>query len=148
VFISIITTTDARFWEWLDSEDISLMPSLIFSFWNKGVNYAEGRAEESYGVIDTSSLDTMIDSLADINSRMPMIKQLRGPYDAPGMWRDDLLCMAKIMDPDFMVYIGRWIPEQLGSINCSSATANARAFPRCFSSQMHSTTGLLPGSTA
>ncbi|HEY9159510.1 MAG TPA: 2-hydroxyacyl-CoA dehydratase family protein [Desulfomonilia bacterium] len=99
-------TTDARFWEWLDSEDISLMPSLIFSFWNKGVNYAEGRAEESYGVIDTSSLDTMIDSLADINSRMPMIKQLRGPYDAPGMWRDDLLCMAKIMDPDFMVYIG------------------------------------------
>ena len=48
----------------------------------------------------------MIDSLADINSRMPMVKQLRGPYDAPGMWRDDLLCASKIMKPDFLVYVG------------------------------------------
>ncbi len=48
----------------------------------------------------------MIDSLADLNSRMPMVKQLRGPYDAPGMWRDDLLFMSKIMKPDFLVYVG------------------------------------------
>ena len=98
-------TTDARFWEWIDSQEISLLPTLIFTFFNEGVNYAEGRADEAYH-IDTSNLDTMIDSLADINSRMPMVKQLRGPYDAPGMWRDDLLFMSKIMKPDFLVYIG------------------------------------------
>ncbi|MDT8271699.1 MAG: 2-hydroxyacyl-CoA dehydratase family protein [Desulfomonilia bacterium] len=98
-------TTDARFWEWIDSQDISLLPTLIFNFWHDGINYAEGRQEETYH-IDTSNLDAMIDSLADINSRMPMVKQLRGPYDAPGMWRDDLLFMAKIMKPDFLVYIG------------------------------------------
>jgi hypothetical protein len=98
-------TTDARFWEWIDSQDISLLPTLIFSFWHEGVVYAEGRQEETYH-IDTTNLDTMIDSMADINSRMPMVKQLRGPYDAPGMWRDDLLCMSRIMKPDFLVYIG------------------------------------------
>ncbi len=98
-------TTDARFWAWIDSQDISLMPTLIFSFWHDGINYAEGRREETYH-IDTTDLNTMIDSMADINSRMPMVKQLRGPYDAPGMWRDDLLFMARIMKPDFMVYIG------------------------------------------
>jgi hypothetical protein len=98
-------TTDARFWEWMDSQEISLLPTLILRFWNEGINYAVGREEEAYH-IDTTNLDTMIDSLADINSRMPMAKQLRGPYDAPGMWRDDLLCASKIMKPDFLVYIG------------------------------------------
>jgi hypothetical protein len=98
-------TTDARFWEWVDSQDISLLPTLIFTFWNEGQEYAKGREDETYH-IDTSSLDTMIDSLADLNSRMPMVKQLRGPYDAKGMWRDDLLFMSKIMKPDFLVYIG------------------------------------------
>jgi hypothetical protein len=98
-------TTDARFWEWIDAQEISLMPTLIFNFWHEGQEYAKGKEDETYH-IDTTSLDTMIDSLADINSRMPMVKQLRGPYDAPGMWRDDLLSLSKIMKPDFLVYIG------------------------------------------
>ena len=98
-------TTDGRFWQWVDSEDISLLPTLIFTFFNKGVNYAEGREDQAYE-IDTSTMDAMIDSLADINSRMPMVKQLRGPYDAAGMWRDDLFFMSKIMQPDLAVYIG------------------------------------------
>jgi len=98
-------TTDARFWEWIDAQEISLLPTLIFSFWHEGLNYAQGRENETYR-IDTTSLDTMIDSIADLNSRMPMVKQLRGPYDASGMWRDDLLFMSRIMKPDFLVYIG------------------------------------------
>lgn len=98
-------TTDGRFWQWVDSEDISLLPTLIFTFFNKGVNYAADREDQTYE-INTSTMDTMIDSLADINSRMPMVKQLRGPYDAPGMWREDLLCMTKLMKPDLAVYIG------------------------------------------
>jgi len=98
-------TTDGRFWEWIDAREISLMPTLIFNFWNEGQEYAKNREEETYR-IDTSSLDTMIDSLADINSRMPMVKQLRGPYDAPGMWRDDVLFLSKIMEPDLLIYIG------------------------------------------
>jgi benzoyl-CoA reductase/2-hydroxyglutaryl-CoA dehydratase subunit BcrC/BadD/HgdB len=98
-------TTDARFWEWLDNNDISLVTSLIFNFFSPGAVYAQGRENECY-TIDTSTMDTMIDSLAGINSRMPMTKQIRGPYDAPGMWRDDLFCMAKLLKPDLMVYVG------------------------------------------
>lgn len=98
-------TTDARFWEWMDAHDISLIPTLIFTFFNQGIPYARGREAECYQ-IDTSTMDTMIDSLCDMNSREPMTKQLRGPYDAPGMWLDDLTCMTKLMKPDFTVYIG------------------------------------------
>ena len=98
-------TTDGRFWQWVDSQDISLLPTLIFTFFNKGINYAEGREDQTYEM-NTSTMDAMIDSLADINSRMPMVKQLRGPYDATGMWRDDLFFMSKIMQPDLAVYVG------------------------------------------
>jgi hypothetical protein len=98
-------TTDGRFWKWIDSQDISLMPTLIFTFFNKGVNYAQGRDDQTYE-IDTSTMDSMIDSLADINSHMPMVKQLRGPYDAEGQWREDLFYMSKIMQPDLAVYLG------------------------------------------
>jgi hypothetical protein len=98
-------TTDGRFWQWVDSQDISLMPTLIFTFFNKGVNYAEGREDQTYE-IDTSTMNTMLDSLADINSHMPMVKQLRGPYDAAGQWREDLFFMTRIMQPDLAVYLG------------------------------------------
>jgi hypothetical protein len=48
----------------------------------------------------------MIDSLGMINSRMPMIKSIRGPYDAPNMWLEDTLGLAKIYKADFIVYNG------------------------------------------
>lgn len=98
-------TTDARMWEFLESKDISHLGSMLFTFWQKEAPYAKGREEEGYE-IDDSSLDSMIDSLAAMNSRMPMVKQIRGPYDMPGMWRDDILNCANIMKPDFVAYMG------------------------------------------
>jgi len=35
-----------------------------------------------------------------------MVKSIRGPYDAPFMWRDDTLALAKIYKADFITYIG------------------------------------------
>lgn len=98
-------TTDARMWDFLDGRDISHLGSLLFGFWQKEMPYAKGREEEGYA-IDDSSLDSMIDSMADMNSRMPMVKQIRGPYDAPQMWRDDIMGMANLMKPDFVAYMG------------------------------------------
>lgn len=98
-------TTDGRFWEWMDANDISLLPTLIFTFFNKGAPYARGREDQTYG-IDTSTMDAMLDSLADINAHMPMVKQLRGPYDAAGQWREDLFQMTGLMQPDLTVYLG------------------------------------------
>jgi hypothetical protein len=38
----------------------------------------------------------MIDSMADINARMPMTRTIRGPYDAPNMWLEDTISLAKM----------------------------------------------------
>jgi len=98
-------TGDARFWEFLNSQDISHLGSLLFTYWQSEMPYAKGREKEGYS-IDDSDLDSIIDSLAAQNSRMPMVKQIRGPYDAPHMWRDDVLGMANLMKPDFVAYMG------------------------------------------
>ncbi|PKN04202.1 MAG: hypothetical protein CVU74_08095 [Deltaproteobacteria bacterium HGW-Deltaproteobacteria-9] len=98
-------TTDMRFWDWAMANDISLFPCIVNTTWNEGINYAKGRETEAYH-IDTTDLDSMIRSLASVNSRMAMNKQLRGPYDAPTQWRDDCLGIAKLMKPDFLVYTG------------------------------------------
>ncbi len=98
-------TTDARFWDWMDAQDISHLGSILFTFWHDNAPYAKGREAESYH-LDPSNMDTMIDSLADQMSRMPMIKQIRGPYDAPGMWLDDLMGAVRLLKPDFVAYIG------------------------------------------
>jgi hypothetical protein len=98
-------TTDARMWSFLESRDISHLGSLLFGFWQKEMPYAQGREKEGYA-LDDSSLDAIIDSLAAMNSRMPMVKQIRGPYDMPGMWRDDILGCANLMKPDFVTYMG------------------------------------------
>ncbi|MBW2636028.1 MAG: 2-hydroxyacyl-CoA dehydratase [Deltaproteobacteria bacterium] len=98
-------TADARFWDWMDSQDISHLGSILFTFWHENAPYAAEREDEAYQ-IDVSTMDTMIDSLASQMSRMPMIKQIRGPYDAPGMWLDDILGAASLSKPDFVAYIG------------------------------------------
>ncbi|MCU0577599.1 MAG: 2-hydroxyacyl-CoA dehydratase family protein, partial [Desulfobacterota bacterium] len=98
-------TTDARFWDWMDMHDISHLGSILFTFWHDDAPYAASRQPESYH-IDDSGMDAMIDSLCGQMSRMPMIKQIRGPYDAPGMWLDDLMGAARILQPDFVAYIG------------------------------------------
>jgi len=48
----------------------------------------------------------MIDSLADINARMPMTRTIRGPYDAPNMWLEDSLSLAKQYSADCCLYNG------------------------------------------
>ncbi|HON38882.1 MAG: 2-hydroxyacyl-CoA dehydratase [Desulfomonilia bacterium] len=98
-------TTDARFWKWMDEQDISHLGSILFTFWHSDAPYARERPGEAYH-IDSSSMEAMVDTLAAQMSRMPMIKQIRGPYDAPGMWLDDLLGAVRLLKPDFVAYIG------------------------------------------
>ena len=94
-----------RYWLWLKNNGVSHIGTMMTDFWQVDAPYAKGREEEGYSV-DTSSLDSMIDSLAAQTSRMPMVKQIRGPYDAPHMWLDDTLGVAELMKPDFLAYIG------------------------------------------
>ena len=94
-----------EYWQWMDDNEITGLGTVLDVFWNSGVPYGEGKDEETYK-LDSSRLDTMIDSLADMTSRMPMTKQIRGAYDAPSMWLDDLRSLAKIFNPHCLVYTG------------------------------------------
>ena len=98
-------TTDLRFWNFLDRNDISHLGCILSSFWEEGASYSEQRKDATFSV-GSDSFDDMIDSLAAQVSRMPMVKSIRGPYDAPNMWLDDTVVMTKVMKADFVAYFG------------------------------------------
>jgi hypothetical protein len=104
--------------------------------------YAKGREEEGYA-IDERSLDSMIDSMADMNSRMPMVKQIRGPYDAPQMWRDDIMGMANLMKkPDFVAYMGTiGCRNTWGMVKMLVQDLEKAGYPTWFYTEMDLTTG-------
>lgn len=94
-----------EYWSWMNESDISSMGAVLDVFWSPGAPYAHGQEDQSYR-LDVSGVDQMIDSMADQTSRMPMTKQIRGPYDAPNMWLDDLRSLAKLYHPDCLIYAG------------------------------------------
>lgn len=98
-------TADMRFWNLMEKHDVAICQSILSTFWQKDAPYARGRENETY-FIDTTDINTMIDSIAATNSRMPMVKQIRGPYDSPGMWLTDTLAEAKVYKADCIIYSG------------------------------------------
>jgi hypothetical protein len=98
-------TTDLRLWNFLDRNEISHLGCILSSFWGEDAAYGTERADAVFR-LKKDTLDDMIDSLAMQMSRMPMVKSIRGPYDAPNMWLDDTLIMTKLLKADFVVYFG------------------------------------------
>lgn len=94
-----------NFWQWLDDHGISHMGSILSRGFRDNVCYTEELEGSTYSV-DTSSLDTMIDSIAQMNARMPMVRSIRGPYDRPNMWLDESLATAKVFKADCIIYNG------------------------------------------
>jgi len=92
-----------RPWTWFDSKNISYLGGTLEHFWYVHAPYAKGLEEGAY-VMNPATVDTMIDSLADQMSRMPMVKQLRGPYDSPHQWLSDTRAILKTFQPDFYLY--------------------------------------------
>ncbi len=97
---------DTNYFITLARQGVSHVGCMMTDFWQPNAPISKGREEESYKPIDTTSLDTMIDGLAEQTARLPMIKQIRGPYDAPNMWMDDTLGAARLFKADFMVFMG------------------------------------------
>ncbi|MFZ5597378.1 MAG: 2-hydroxyacyl-CoA dehydratase subunit D [Bacillota bacterium] len=97
--------SDIQLWQMLDRQGVTSPASILSTFWHSGASIARGREDEAYG-IDTNNIDTMIDSIAALNSRMPMVKSIRGPYDSRGMWLDDTLGLAKLYSADCIIYSG------------------------------------------
>lgn len=91
--------------EWFEAHGISHLGNILSRSFAESSTYATGVPGTTYR-IDTTDLDSMIDSLADINARMPMTRTIRGPYDAPHMWLDDTLSLAGIYKADACIYNG------------------------------------------
>lgn len=91
--------------EWFEKKGISHMGSILSRTFTETAPYTTGVPGTTYR-IDTTTLDTMIDSMADINARMPMTRTIRGPYDAPNMWLEDSIALAKMYNADCCVYNG------------------------------------------
>jgi len=100
-------TTNFRMWDMLNDNGVAHLGGILSRQWDisSPLSREKGDPEEGYG-IRTGSLDEMIDSIAEINSRLPMIKSIRGPYDMPHMWLEDNLALARMYDADMIVYSG------------------------------------------
>ncbi len=100
-------TQNLRFWQMLEDHGIGYFGNILSRSWSiNAPHVTEYGTEEAAYKIDTSSADKIIDSMVFLNSRMPMIKSIRGPYDAPDMWLQDSLSLAKMYNADFIVYNG------------------------------------------
>lgn len=95
-------TQNTRFWEWLDERGISHMGIMAKSFRDTPLNI-KNHGDVVYG-IDTSSPETMLNSVAQLTSRVVMIREMRGPYDAPGMWLEETLTLADMYQADCFIF--------------------------------------------
>jgi len=62
--------------------------------------------------VDTSSMDTMIKGLAEVMLNLPMTRQLKGGWDMPGNWLQDVLYYARTYKADCCVFTGHTACKQ------------------------------------
>ncbi len=98
-------TLDFRFWNWLDEHGIAHMGSVLSRNFRDFNAYTKDMPDATYS-IDTADMDAMIDSIAQMNARSPMVRSIRGPYDQPNMWLEESLALAKIFRAECIIYNG------------------------------------------
>lgn len=91
-----------RMWDWFDRHGISILGSILSRNFPDNAPYLKDK-ECAYS-IDTKDLDSMIESLAEMNARNPMARTIRGPYDAPYMWLEDSLFLSSMYKADCCIY--------------------------------------------
>lgn len=96
-----------KLWQMLDENAIGYQGNILSRSWASNAPHVRefGTQDAAY-TLNIADLDCLIDSMAMVNSRMPMVKSIRGPYDAPNMWLQDTLSLAKMYSADFIVYNG------------------------------------------
>ncbi|MEW6527593.1 MAG: 2-hydroxyacyl-CoA dehydratase family protein [Spirochaetota bacterium] len=100
-------THSLRLWQMLEELNIGYSGNILSHFWaDSNPPVVHNNWKEAAYSIKTGTLEEMLTSIAAINSRMPMIKSIRGPYDSPYMWLQDTLALASMYKADFIVYNG------------------------------------------
>lgn len=98
-------TTNIDFFNYMDERGIAHVGSILSKNYREGGDYTEDTPGNTYD-IDASSPEAMLDSIAQMNARLPMVRSIRGPYDKQGMWMDESLACAKVYDADCIIYNG------------------------------------------
>ena len=98
-------TLEMNFWNWLNENGIAHMGSLLSHHFRDNIDYARQFDGAAYA-IDTSSPDSMLNSVAQMNARLPMVRSIRGPYDQPNMWLEETLALAEHFKADCLIYNG------------------------------------------
>jgi hypothetical protein len=98
-------TLDMNFWNWLDEHSVAHMGGILSHNFRDNIDYATALEGSSYG-IDTSSPKSMLESVAQMNARLPMVRSIRGPYDQPNMWLEETLALGESFSADCMIYNG------------------------------------------
>jgi benzoyl-CoA reductase/2-hydroxyglutaryl-CoA dehydratase subunit BcrC/BadD/HgdB len=98
-------TVDMNFYHYFEERGIALTGSILTRNFRDGNHYVADMPDSAYH-IDTSSPEAMLDTIAQMNARMPMVRSIRGPYDRPGMWLEETLACAKTYQADCVIYNG------------------------------------------
>ncbi len=98
-------TVDMNFYHYLEARGIAHTGSILTRNFRAGNKYSKDLPDNTYD-IDTSSPEAMLDSIAQMNARMPMVRSIRGPYDRHGQWLEETLACARLYQADCVIYNG------------------------------------------
>ncbi len=98
-------TFDFNFWKWFEENGVAHIGSQLSHHFRDTVPYAADLPGSVYSV-DTSSPAAMLNTVAQMNARGPMVRSIRGPYDGPFMWLEETLTLARHFSADCAVFNG------------------------------------------
>ncbi len=98
-------TVDMNFWNYMEENGISHIGSILSRNFSEKNPYSKDLPGSCYS-IDISSPDAMLETVAQMNARLPMVRSIRGHYDRPGMWLAETLALAKRYKADCIIYNG------------------------------------------
>jgi len=98
-------TVDMNFYNYLEMRGIATTGSILTRNFRDDNKYCGPLEGSCYGM-DTSSPEAMLDTMAQMNARLPMVRSIRGPYDQHGMWLEECLALARLYQADCIIYNG------------------------------------------
>lgn len=98
-------TLNLNFFEWVNRKGITHLGGILSRNFRDNTLYANEFQQSTYG-IDTSTFETMLGSLTELNATLPMVRSIRGPFDQPGMWLEETLSLARLYKAGCVIYNG------------------------------------------
>jgi hypothetical protein len=112
---------DMNFWNYFDEKGIAHMGGMLSHHFSEEVSYTS-KLDGVASRVDRASREGMLNSIAMLNSRLPMVRSIRGPYDGKNMWLEETLVLAENFGADCLIYNG--------TPGCRNTWANVKMIAR------------------